>query len=86
MNGAKVNGKLVSFDKQLRNGDVVEILTRESAHPTAKWLEYARTSMARRHIRNSLEQSAPKVAEVVATKSAKKRKAVSKIVRRRTKK
>ena len=55
MNGAKVNGKLVSFDTFLRNGDVVEILTKESAHPTAKWLEYVKTSMARRHIRNAVD-------------------------------
>ncbi len=54
MNGAKVNGKLVTFDTILKNGDVVEILERESAHPTKRWIEYARTSMARRHIRNTL--------------------------------
>lgn len=54
MNGAKVNGKLVTFETTLRNGDVVEILMRDSAHPTKKWLDYARTSMARRHIRNAL--------------------------------
>ncbi|MDB5194931.1 MAG: (p)ppGpp synthetase SpoT/RelA, pyrophosphokinae [Parcubacteria group bacterium] len=77
MNGAKVNGKLVSFDTALRNGDVVEILTRESAHPTAKWLEYAKTSMAKRHIRNALEQFAPK-APVVEEKPAKKKRASKK--------
>lgn len=57
MNGCKVNGKMTSFDTILRNGDVVEILERESAKPTAKWLDYAKTSMARRHIRNALEQT-----------------------------
>lgn len=54
MNGVKVNGKLVTFETELRNGDVVEILHRESARPTKKWLEVARTSMARRHIRATL--------------------------------
>lgn len=57
MQGAKVNGKLVSFDTKLRNGDIIEIMRSKSARPTAKWLEYARTSVARRHIRNSLEGS-----------------------------
>jgi len=57
MNGAKVNKKLVSFDTQLRNGDIVEILKRDSAHPTAKWLDFAKTSMARKHIRSALEAS-----------------------------
>jgi len=78
MNGAKVNGKLVSFDTALRNGDVVEILTKESARPTAKWLEYARTSMAKRHIRNMLEQMSPKLPPVPEPKAAKKKKASKK--------
>lgn len=54
MHGAKVNSKLVSFDTALRNGDVVEILRRDSAKPRAKWLEVAKTGMARKHIRASL--------------------------------
>lgn len=57
MNGAKVNNKMVSFDSVLHNGDVVQILDRASAKPTAKWLEYARTSLARRHIRIALGMS-----------------------------
>ena len=54
LQGAKVNGKLVSFDTPLGNGDVVEIIRRDSAHPSAKWLEIVRTSLARRHIRSAL--------------------------------
>ena len=54
LQGAKVNGKLVSFDTVLGNGEVVEILRRDSAHPSPKWLEIARTSLARRHIRATL--------------------------------
>jgi len=54
LQGAKVNGKLVSFDTPLGNGDVVEIIRRDSAHPSAKWLDIVRTSLARRHIRSTL--------------------------------
>ncbi len=64
LQGAKVNGKLVSFDTPLGNGDVVEIIRRDSAHPSAKWLDIVRTSLARRHIRSTLgmtEQSKPRV-------------------------
>jgi GTP diphosphokinase / guanosine-3',5'-bis(diphosphate) 3'-diphosphatase len=57
MNGAKVNSKMVSFDTPLRNGDVVEILERPNARPTRKWLEYARTTLARRHIKQTLDES-----------------------------
>ena len=60
--GAKVNGKLVSFDTALNNGEVVEILRRDAAHPSAKWLEIARTSLARRHIRAALGMTEPEKA------------------------
>jgi GTP diphosphokinase / guanosine-3',5'-bis(diphosphate) 3'-diphosphatase len=79
MNGAKVNGKMVSFDTKLRNGDVVEILDRPNARPTAKWLDYARTSMARRHIRLALAELKPNVALKNEAKAVKpKRKHVAK--------
>ncbi len=54
--GAKVNGKLVSLDTVLDNGDIVEIQTKKSAMPKTKWLDFARTTVARRHIRNALER------------------------------
>ncbi len=57
--GAKVNGKLVSFDTKLGNGEIVEISRRDSAHPSPKWLEFARTSLARRHIRAALGMTEP---------------------------
>ena len=52
--GAKVNGKLVSIDTRLKNGDIVEILTKGGAKPTPKWLELVKTSVAKKHIRNAL--------------------------------
>ncbi len=57
--GAKVNGKLVSFDTELANGDLVEIMRRESAKPSKKWLDAAKTSLARRHIRVTLGLTEP---------------------------
>jgi (p)ppGpp synthase/HD superfamily hydrolase len=54
--GAKVNGKLVPLHTELHNGDIVEIETRKNAHPTAKWLDIAKTTLARRHIRQALER------------------------------
>ncbi len=59
LQGAKVNGKLVSFDTGLGNGDVVEIIRRDSAHPSPKWLDIVRTSLARRHIRSTLGMTEP---------------------------
>ncbi|MBU6490884.1 HD domain-containing protein [Patescibacteria group bacterium] len=59
LQGAKVNGKLVSFDTVLGNGDIVEVLRRDAAHPSAKWLDSVRTSLARRHIRAALGIAEP---------------------------
>ena len=81
MNGARVNGKLVTFDTHLRNGDVVEIMVKDGAHPTQKWLEYAKTSMARRHIRNTLgmaEGSTPKPVDAKEKKMRSKKKKILK--------
>ncbi len=50
--GAKVNGHMVPLDTQLRNGDIVEIITRSDAHPSVSWLQFVRTSRAKSKIRN----------------------------------
>jgi len=57
--GAKVNGKLVPLDTKLKNGDIVEIETKKTALPKAKWLGYAKTTVAKRHIRTYLEENNP---------------------------
>ena len=54
--GAKVSGKMVSLDTKLQNGDIVEILTKRTGKPTQKWLSYARTTLAKRHIRAALQR------------------------------
>jgi RelA/SpoT family (p)ppGpp synthetase len=55
---SKINGKLESLDTTLNNGDIVEIITRKSAMPKQKWLDFAKTTLARRHIRIALEKQA----------------------------
>lgn len=54
MSGARVNGKLVAIDTPLKNGDMVEIITKPSARPTRKWHDIAKTSVAKKHIRAAL--------------------------------
>lgn len=56
LSGAKVNGKMSALDTKLQNGDIVEIITKSSAKPSAKWLDVTKTSLARRHIRSVLAQ------------------------------
>jgi GTP diphosphokinase / guanosine-3',5'-bis(diphosphate) 3'-diphosphatase len=47
--------KLVPLDYELKNGDVVEIITRKDAHPTRDWLHVARTKSARDRIQRYLK-------------------------------
>lgn len=55
--GAKVNSRIVPLRYQLRNGDVVEIMTSPSAHPSRDWMNFAKTSRARAKIRHYLAES-----------------------------
>lgn len=54
--GAKVNGKIVPIDYQLKSGDVCEIITRKNAFPNKDWLKSTRTPSARSKIRKYLRE------------------------------
>ena len=54
--GAVVNGQLVPLNTELHTGDICEIRTSKSAHPNDSWLEIAKTTSAKNHIRRSLQR------------------------------
>jgi len=57
MVAAKVNGRIVPFDCRLKNGDIVEVVTSQSAHgPSRDWVKIARSSNARSKIRQWLKR------------------------------
>ena len=60
--GAKVNGKLVSLNTPLKNGDVVEIITAKRGGPSRDWLNpslgLVKTQRARSKIRRWFRQQA----------------------------
>ncbi|NER80988.1 MAG: bifunctional (p)ppGpp synthetase/guanosine-3',5'-bis(diphosphate) 3'-pyrophosphohydrolase, partial [Leptolyngbya sp. SIO1D8] len=55
--GALINGRIVTLDTELQNGDIVEIITQKNSHPSLDWLNYAVTSGARNRIRQWYKRS-----------------------------
>lgn len=54
--GFKVNGKISSFDKQLKNGDIVEVITKRFTTPKKDRLKYVATSHARGKLKSELNK------------------------------
>lgn len=54
VSSAMVNHKISPLHAELKNGDQVEIITRKSAKPNRKWLDFTKTAMAKKFIRNAL--------------------------------
>nr|MCU0239313.1 TGS domain-containing protein [Pyrinomonadaceae bacterium] len=55
-NGAKVNGRIMPLRTEIKNGDVIEILTSPNSNPSRDWLNFVTTSKARSHIRQFIAQ------------------------------
>src|SRR5579884_1703255 len=58
--GAKVNGRIVPLKYNLRNGDMVEILTSPGHLPSKDWLSFVKTARARnkiKHVINTTERA-----------------------------
>ncbi|HET8912004.1 MAG TPA: bifunctional (p)ppGpp synthetase/guanosine-3',5'-bis(diphosphate) 3'-pyrophosphohydrolase [Ktedonobacteraceae bacterium] len=47
--------RLVPLDYELKSGEIVDIVTKRTVHPTSDWLSFARTTSARAKIRRYLK-------------------------------
>lgn len=57
MVGARSDGKIISLDSPIKNGEVIEILTdKDRKKPSQDWLSFAHTSVAKAHIRKQLRK------------------------------
>ena len=54
---AKADGSIIPLKEELKNTQVIEIITSASAHPHLTWLRYVKTSRARSKIRTWLKKT-----------------------------
>lgn len=52
----RVNGNIHPFDRPLKNGDVVEVITRKLSQPKPAWQDLVRTGHAREKLRSQLKK------------------------------
>ncbi|MEK6973790.1 MAG: RelA/SpoT family protein [Nanoarchaeota archaeon] len=55
--GAKVNGSFVPLNHELKNGDVIEIITQKNHKPSRDWLKFVKTSKAMQKIKHSIRST-----------------------------
>ena len=75
--GAKANGSIIPLSSELKNTQVVDILTSPSAHPHIKWLSLVKTSKARSKIRSWLDKNDASL--IAERNAAEKKKAVAEV-------
>lgn len=70
--GAIVNGNIVSLRYELKNGDVVDIITRQNQKPKSDWLQMVATNRARNKINRFLSQEERTTHKLIGSQLAEK--------------
>lgn len=55
--GFKINGKMAPFDRVLKNGDLIEVLTRRLSRPKIDWLDLVTTTHAKTKLKAQLKKT-----------------------------
>ncbi len=61
--GAKIDGKIVPLDTQLKSGDQVEIISSKNQHPNKNWIKFVKTQKAKNEIRKWLNKEEQAIVE-----------------------
>ncbi len=56
LKAVEIDGEKSSLSAKLKNGNIVEIITSPSATPSSNWLNYVKTTLAKKKIRRFLEK------------------------------
>ncbi len=54
--GAKINNKIMPLDYQIQSGDLIEILVQKSKKPSESWMEFVKTSIAKKRIKSVIKE------------------------------
>lgn len=61
--GAKIDGKIVPLDTQLKSGDQVEIISSKNQHPNKNWIKFVKTQKAKNEIKKWLNKEEQAIVE-----------------------
>ena len=79
--GAKINHLVVPLNTQIKNGDVVEILTSKKQSPSIGWQKFVVTTKARneinRYVKKELDENSIKLGEEMLVKTLRRMKSTS---------
>lgn len=76
--GARVNGRIVSLNQEIRNGDIIDIITNKKSTPRLDWITFVQTQTAKsrirqwykKHYREEHEEQGRKLLEAELTRAA----------------
>ena len=75
---AKIDGKIVPLNTELKSGETVEVITSDSQAPSLAWLKFVKTTKARTHIRRihrrSQEEESAKLGKEMLEKTLRRMK------------
>lgn len=69
---AKVNAEIKPLDYQLKNSDIVEVVTAKNKNPSSDWLKFVRTSKARSEIKKYIQSKENQIKDAKSEKKNKK--------------